>query len=128
MNYSKFCIGIIELFYPIRHIESYVTLDHINNGYYYCSLQISLNNFYNKKLMNLLYETYVTFYETNFIENGFCYHYFHPNFESIVSNKYYFQPKIIQILKRNNKEIIIDKTFYLKLLQKKWKNYYYNLI
>ena len=125
MNNSKYKLGIIELFFPVRHNESYSTLEHKSNGYYSCSLNISLNNFYNKTLLKLLCSTYVLFYEENYIYNDLCYHYFHPNFENIVKNDNYFNVKIIHLIKENNNNIVIDKTIYLKLFQKKFKKYYY---
>lgn len=128
MNNSRFKLGIIELFYPIRHEELYNIKEHSKNGYYLCSLNISIRNFFNKTLIDLLYQTHILFYNKSFINNGLCYHYFHPNFENIVKNENYFNIKIIEIFYIDNKEIIVDKTFFLKLLQKKWKKYYYNLI
>jgi len=125
MNNSRFKLGIIELFFPIRHNESYTTNNHEKNGYYTLSLNIGLFSFYNKVLIDLIINTYNLFYKESYINNGLCYHYFHPNFENIVKNEKYFDVKIIEILQMNNKEIIIDKTFYLRLLQKKFRKYYY---
>ena len=45
MNNSRFKLGIIELFYPIRHEELYNIKEHNKNGYYLCSLNISIRNF-----------------------------------------------------------------------------------
>ena len=126
MNNSKYTLGIIELFYPVRHLDSFNITHHENNGYYICSMPISLRNFYNKKLINIIKDSYKLLYKEQFIDYHYDYHYFHPNFENMITNDDYFNIKILKIININyKKNIVIDKTFFLKILQRKFKKYFY---
>jgi len=123
---SKYKLGIIELFYPARHINSLNTKNHPFNGYYICTYTMSVNNFFNKKLLYLIIDSYKKLYMDYYIEYNFTEHYFHPNFNEIISHDNYFDIKIIEIIYENNKKIILDKTCHLKIFQKKFKKYYYS--
>lgn len=125
MNNSYYKLGIIELFFPNRHLEDFNIYEHELNGYFICTLEINLTNFYNKKLMYLLKKSYKIFYEKNFIDYEKNNHYYHKNFKNIVDDDNYFNVKIIKIINTNNLKIIIDKTHYLRIIQKKWKKYCY---
>ena len=124
MNNSLYKLGIIELFFPNRHTKELNTKEHYLNGHYICTTPISINNFYNEKFALLIKNAYKLLYE-DYINHELNNHYFHKNFKNIVQNDNYFNIKIIKIIYINNLKIIIDKTFFLKILQRKWKKYFY---
>ena len=126
MNNSTYTLGIIELFYPPRHLDLLNVHIHPDNGYYVCPVTISLKNFYNIKLVNFIKNSFILLYNDQFIEYNCDYHYFHPNFKNIIQSEDYFNIKILKIININsNKNIIIDKTFFLKIFQRKFKKYFY---
>lgn len=125
MNNSEYKLGIIELFFPNRHLDSFNVFEHQLNGFYICTLYIGLNNFYNKKLIGLIQESYKMFYDNKFIDFELDNHYYHPNFKHIVKNDNYFNIKLLKVININNNEIIIDITYFLRIIQRKWKKYYY---
>lgn len=125
MNNSEYKLAIIELFYPIKHLDCLYVTKHINNGNYILELPLSLRNFYNKKLIDMIIKSYKIFYQNKFVDFNFDYHYFHPNFKNIIANENYFNIKIIKIIYINYNKIIIDKTFYLKIFQRKFRKYFH---
>ena len=124
MNNSYYRLGIIELFFPNRHSNEINVQEHNLNGYNVCSTPISIHNFYNKKFIVLIKEAYKLLYE-DYISYELENHYFHKNFKNIVLDDNYFDVKIIQIIFINDFKLIIDKTFFLRILQRKWKKYFY---
>ncbi len=83
MNNSNYKLGIIELFFPNRHLDSFNVFEHKLNGHFLCTLNISLNNFYNKTFIGLIQESYRMFYDNKFIDFELDNHYYHPNFKNI---------------------------------------------
>ena len=124
MNNSYYRLGIIELFFPNRHSKEINIREHYLNGYYICTTPISIHNFYHKKFISLIKDAYKLLYN-DYIGYELNNHYFHKNFRNIIDSDNYFDVKIIQIIFINDFKLIIDKTFFLRILQRKWKKYFY---
>lgn len=124
MNNSYYRLGIIELFFPNRHLKEINVREHYLNGHYICTTPISITNFYNNNFIFLIKNAYKLLYN-EYIDYELNNHYFHKNFKNIIDNDNYFNVKIIQIIFINDFKLIIDKTFFLRILQRKWKKYFY---
>lgn len=124
MDNSFYKLGIIELFFSNRHSKDINVREHALNGYYICSTPISNDNFFNRKFIILIKNAYKLLYE-DYISYELENHYFHKNFKNIIHSDNYFDVKIIKIIYINDFKLIIDKTFFLRILQRKWKKYFY---
>jgi len=121
-NTSKYKLAICHLFHPTLHghtensdeniLGQYLVFWEVNKNVYF-------NNYYNTYLNDLTH-----FY--NIIISNFP----HPiirNYNSIIKRENYIKLDIVKIDTLNGlEEVAYIKTFWLKLIQRKWKKIYYN--
>lgn len=121
-NDSKYKLAICHLFHPTLHghtensdaniLGQYLVFWEVNKYSYF-------NNYYNRYLTDLTY-----FY--NIIISVFP----HPiirNYNNIIKRKNYIKLDIVKIDTLNGlEEVAYIKTFWLKLIQRKWKKIYHN--
>lgn len=121
-NNSKYKLAICHLFHPTLHghtensdtniLGQYLVFWKINKNSYF-------NNYYNRYLTDLTH-----FY--NILISNFP----HPiirNYSNIIKRENYIKLDIVKIDTLNGlEEVAYIKTFWLKLIQRKWKKIYYN--
>lgn len=133
---SKYNLGLIEIINPIIHGSCYMDNNWINSHYLTYESNINVEDFYSNILSddinylnNLIKER---IYSIERINNRDIEHPCIRNYKEIVSKLNYVNLEIIETKKINyhhDESIIqisisIKKTFWLKILQRKWKKYY----
>ena len=126
MNYNRFTLGICELFHPYIHgvnDDSDTTI---------CEKLIVHSTFKAKKFYDFKHEQLI-----NCVNNSYEYLYninrlyrqeSHPtirNYYNIVNKSNYIKVNIIEIETLPTQEVVcIIKTFWIKIIQRKWKKVY----
>ena len=120
---NKYKLGFCEIFHPSIHGITNNSSPYILTHYIIISTICKsdfFNNRYINQCINGIYRSYTP------ILNA------HPiirNYNNIISDKNNIKIEIIQIIKMpGNEYTAIIKTIWLKILQRKWKKYYKNLI
>lgn len=116
---NKYRLGIIELYWDKKH-----TINKKLEGHYIMVTPVSLTNFKHIGFYNIL----------NCHFNFINYHYFNlckshnliRNYYNIYSNLNNYKISIIEIIEIDNFNVAIDKTFFLKIFQRKIKNFLIN--
>ena len=120
---NKYLLGICEIFHPNIHGFTNNSYPYIQNHYMIISI-IQKYDFFNMSInryQNHIYKYY------NINKNKLLCHPFIRNYNNIISNKNNIKFNIIEIIEMPGYEYAaIIKTFWLKILQKKWKNIYKN--
>tara|TARA_B100001173_G_C15943767_1_gene528282 strand:- start:138 stop:500 length:363 start_codon:yes stop_codon:yes gene_type:complete len=112
---SKYRLGIIELYWNRKH-----TKNEKLEGHFIMVTPVSLTNFKSKGF-NLILNCHFNFincYYFNIYKN----HNLIRNYYKIYSNLNNYKISIIEIIKIDNFNVAIDKTFFLKIFQRKIKN------
>ena len=121
-NTSKFELAICEIFNPKKHGFTH-THEYYMNSHYIIHITVSSNDFLNKSfnliLLNLI--QYYFYYRRESVV-------IHPiirNYHHILQNINNVKIDIIQkIYMPGGEETVCIKTFWIKLLQRKWKRIY----
>jgi len=120
---SKYNIAFCEIFNSSVHGKSDTSSKNIDS-HFLVSTILNIHDFYNSPFMYQMfnfmrynYMTYVDFYD-----------YLHPvirNYHQILIKKKYVFFEIIECVELEGGEhVAIYKTFWLRILQRKWKRYY----
>lgn len=121
-NNSKYKLAICHLFHPTLHGYTENSDTNILGQYlvfWEVNINIYFNNYYNIYLNDLKH-----FY------NSIILNFPHPiirNYINIIKSENYIKLDIVKIDTLNGlEEVSYIKTFWLKLIQRKWKKIYYN--
>ena len=109
---SRFRLGIIELYWDKKH-----TIYDCLEGRFIMVTPVNLVNFYSKGFHSILYAHYLN-YKINYFK-FIKKHNLIRNYYKIYSNLNNYKISIIEIIKINGINTSIDKTFFLKILQRK---------
>lgn len=122
---NKYKLGICEIFHPNIHGFTNNSYKYIDTHYMVLSI-LNVNDLYTLCIRNCIHDyiNYIyRYYNTN---NHKLIH--HPNirnYNNIISNKNNIKIDIIQIINLpTNEAIVIIKTIWLKILQRKIKKFY----
>ena len=123
---NKLCLGICEIFHPQLH--GYTDKSDPNiNGHYLIHTTIDLDEFFDssyedclENLLDFYHERFGYYNRMNYIE--------HPiirNYNHILNNIENLNLEIIEVIELSgNEQCASIKTFWLKLLQRRWKRIY----
>lgn len=122
-NNSKYKLAICHLFHPTLHGQTENSDTNILGQYLVFwevnSRNLYFNNYYNRYLNDLTH-----FY------NIIISHFPHPiirNYSNIIKRENYIKFDIVKIDTLNGlEEVAYIKTFWLKIIQRKWKKIYHN--
>lgn len=119
---NKYELGICELFHKKIHGFDSNSSKSIN-GNFIVNSTYELSEFYNNEYKNDLDNIRSEFYH-NYSNANFK-HSLIRNFNTIIRKENYYKLDIIEIkILEGGEQIGIIKTFWLKLVQRKWKNIY----
>jgi len=120
---NKYKLGVCEFFHNNIHGFTNNSYKYIHGHYMILSI-IHKYDFYNLCMDN--YQNHMYNYY-NYNNNKLLYHPIIRNYNNIISNKNNIKVNIIQIINLStNENIAIIKTFWLKILQRKFKKNYKN--
>jgi hypothetical protein len=112
---SKYNIILCELYNPYLHGEA-------NTNVIYHYLVIEKFKKLDIDYLNLYSNFYYIYYYNNLNNRK---HNIYRNYSNIISNTYYIKPEIAECIYLSTGECIaILKTFWIKLIQRTWKNIY----
>ena len=123
----KYQISSIELYSPFRHGELESNLQYMYNNYL-INETIDINEYYTK--FNSINKAYMHKYKyINRITNNNCgSHPFIRNYTSIIKSPKHFELKIVEPVKiyfgpdeEDYYSIAIDKTIWIRLIQRRWR-------
>jgi hypothetical protein len=124
-HYSKYSLAICEIFNSSVHGKSDTSSKNIDS-HFLVSTTLNIRDFYNSpftfmyQIFNLMRYNYMTY--THF------HNFLHPtirNYQKILIKKKYVFFEIIECVELEGGEhVAIFKTFWLRILQRKWKRYY----
>ena len=125
---EKFKLAIVEIYNPHIHGVINNTLKYILYNNYIVKDTINLSEFYSninnlKDDLIFLNQRYKFLYGNPRFKN----HPFVKNYSKIIKNNY-FKIDIIKEVTIDNTTVGIKKTFWIKIIQRKWKKFYHNKI
>jgi len=122
---NKYKLGICEIFHPNIHGFTNNSYKYIDTHYMVLSI-LNVNDLYTLCIRNCIHDYINYIYRYYNINNHKLIH--HPNirnYNNIISNKNNIKIDIIQIINLpTNEAIVIIKTIWLKILQRKIKKFY----
>lgn len=119
---KKYQLGICELFN--KYIHGYDESSANNIIYHYLVYDtIELDEFYDNSFIEYIHILSREYH--NYRANHLIHTLPITNYVHIIKKQDYIKPEIIHISKLNgNEEVACIKTFWIRILQKKWKKYY----
>ena len=116
---SKYRLGIIEIYWNKKHSKN-KNLE----GHFIMVTPVSLTNFKHIGFYNIL-SCHYNYFNNNYFSK-YKKHNLIRNYFGIYSNLNNYKISIIKIINIDNFEVAIDKTFFLKIFQRKIKNFLIN--
>jgi len=108
-NYTRFTIALCDLYNVNIHGPNHV------DGHYIVHCR------YKKLHMNWIHET-IYFMHVEYQQLHTYHHNVFPNYRQIVLQENYIKPEIVECIVKNDCCLAIIKTFWIKIIQRAWKN------